>query len=151
MVVYYGFPKFQEWRSHRKYFDARTKVLEYQKLLYEVESIKKQNDLGEITDKGLNELLSVADELRPTTEALPGMKRFLYGWLGSAAAFTIFGIIYFLSIAEEDPYLFVAGAFILSFVAGVPTVFYRSDKAYKSSLFGGGAGLVIAFIIGSFS
>ena len=147
-VVYYGFPRFQEWRSHKRYFDSRIKVLEYKKLLYEVESMKKQSALEDVADIGLKELAALADELRPNIEVMPPMKRFFAGWGGAVIAFTIYSIFYFSLVTTENASSFVLGALILSFFSGAPTVLYRTDKVYKSGLFGGGAGLMISMIIG---
>ena len=151
VIAYYGFPRFQEWRSHKRYFDSRTKVLEYKKLLYEVESIKKQSALEDVTDTGLQELMALAEELRPNIEVLPPMKRFLAGWSGSVALFTIFSIFYLSFVTTDETFYFILGALILSIVAGATSVLYRTDKVYKSALFGGGAGFIIAFIIGIFT
>lgn len=148
LVGYYGFPRFQEWRSHNRYFDSMTRMLTYKKLLYEIESIKKGAGLGDVADAGLKDLEMQAAELRPSLNVLPAAKRFLAGLVGSVGAFAVFAIFYFWFGSGEEPGYFALGAVVLSIVAGIPTLLYRADKAYKSALFGGGAGLVIALVIG---
>ena len=148
LILYYGFPRFQAWRIHKRYYDVRTRILEYKKLLYEVEGMRKKNDVSEVQDSGLQDLQVLAEGLRPKQNALPRGRRFLAGWVGSLIAFFIFALLYFAVTPEEPLGDFILGAFILSLVAGIPTLLYRADKLYKSALFGGGAGLVLALVIG---
>ena len=150
LLVYYGLPRFQEWRGHKRYFDAQTKVLEYRKLLYEAESIRKQHDLGEVADAGLRNLMALADEMRPVTEVLPAGKRFLAGCVGSLIAFAILGVFYLSGPGKGSSLLaFSFGALLLSLVAGLSCLLYRANKHYKSALFGAGAGWIISFVIGT--
>ena len=107
--------------------------------------------MEDVTDTGLQELMALAEELRPNIEVLPPMKRFLAGWSGSVALFTIFSIFYLSFVTTDETFYFILGALILSIVAGATSVLYRTDKVYKSALFGGGAGFIIAFIIGIFT
>jgi hypothetical protein len=148
LLVYYGFPKFQEWRSHGRYFDSATRVLTYKKLLYEVASIRKQAGLDELTDPELKGLEQAAAELRPVCDVLPGGKRFLAGLIGSLTGFAIFLSVYFTVGSGLEPGRAVLGSIILSVVAGITTLLYRSNRLYKSALFGGVSGLVIANVIG---
>lgn len=148
MLVYYGFPKFQEWRSHGRYFDSATRVLTYKKLLYEVASIRKQAGLDELTDPELKSLEQAAADLRPVQDVLPGGKRFLAGLVGALIGFAIFLSIYFTIGSGREAGKVIAGSMILSVVAGISALLYRSNRLYKSALFGGISGLVIANVIG---
>jgi len=148
LVIYYGFPRFQEWRSDNRYFDAATRALTYKKLLFEIESIRSEASLQDVTDPSLQDLETAAAMLRPNKSVLPRGKRFLGGFAGALIAFALVAVYFFRMEPEAKVFHFVLGALLLAVVAGATTLLYRSNRLYKSALFGGGAGIVISNVIG---
>ena len=151
LIVFYGFPKFQDFRGNKRYFDAQIRLLEYKKLLYEIESIKTQSNMGPVSDEGLKELTNQVERSNPCKDVLPMNVRFMSGVGGSLLSYALLSIIYFAFLTEarfEEIGYFFIGAVMLSIVTGGPTVLYRSEKKYKSAIFGAAAGLLIAFLIG---
>ncbi len=150
LAIFYGFPKFQELRGSKRYFDAKMKVLEYKKLLYEVESIRKDADLGELSDAGLQELESEAVRLKPADDALPVKIRFVFGVVGALVLFTLYSVFYF-SITPADEFVYyIVGVMLFAVISGGTTVLYRANKRYKSALFGGVAGMLMSMVVGMF-
>src|SRR5690606_18874797 len=75
-------------------------------------------------------------------------QRFFAGWAGSGIAFSLFAITYLILVTTDEAISLFIGLLALSFLAGVPTIFYRTDRLYKAAMFGGGAGFIIVLGLG---
>jgi hypothetical protein len=149
LLAIYSWPRIREllydvFPSQRQFRREKQK-LELLKLMYEVEAIKKQHDLGELASRLPASLQSgeIAREIQNVTTAPPAKKpiplaqRLLFGCIGSLAllGMTLLPLYIFVPVPEFGG-VDVAWTIVLTGFGGVASWLFRSKSRMRSIIHG---------------